>query len=66
VNKYRVLSKQHTIEKLTRTLVHELGPVETSRFLAIPQQRREESVQRHRQWQDGLNQEGFLNDVFGG
>ncbi len=53
------------IEKGTRILFKELGYADAIRFLAIPRGVREESVQRHRKWQKGLNEKIFFDQVFG-
>jgi hypothetical protein len=45
-------------------LMDKLGPVETSRFLAMERPKRKESVRRHRQWQEGLDEEMFLDGLF--
>lgn len=34
-------------------------------FLSMPRDNREESVERHRKWQESLDQKEFFNDVFG-
>ena len=47
------------------TLMEKLGPVETSRFLAMERPRRTESVKRHRHWQKTLDKDAFLAEVFG-
>jgi hypothetical protein len=46
-------------------LMQELGPVETNRFLSLPARERMESVRRHQKWQSALNNDVFLNEVFG-
>jgi hypothetical protein len=46
-------------------LMEKLGPVETSRFLAMDRPRRTESIKRHRKWQKSLDREAFLTEVFG-
>jgi hypothetical protein len=53
------------IRRALEALMAALGPVETLRFLALPRPRRLESVRRHRHWQAGLDQEQFLDQVFG-
>lgn len=53
------------LEKGTKVLFKELGYVNALRFLSIPRDVREESVQRHRKWQEGLHKDAFLDDVFG-
>lgn len=46
-------------------LMEKLGPIETSRFLSFPPQKRIESVKRHQKWQSELEKNEFFNDVFG-
>lgn len=53
------------IEKATEILFKELGYVNAIRFLSMPRDNREESVERHRKWQESLDQKEFFNDVFG-
>jgi hypothetical protein len=53
------------IEKGTKILFKELGYTDAIRFLAIPRDVREESVQRHRKWQKDLEKNIFLDEVFG-
>lgn len=57
--------EEQLITKAVEVLVKELGPVEASRFLALPRKKRVESVKRHRQWQAQLQQEEFFDRVFG-
>jgi hypothetical protein len=45
-------------------LVKVLGPVEATRFLRFSQQKRIESVKRHRDWQKHLDKEAFFDEVF--
>jgi hypothetical protein len=52
------------LHKAIAVLMEKLGPVETSRFLAMDRPRRMESVKRHRQWQRKLDQKEFLDTVF--
>lgn len=60
-----LLSEEKLVTKGVSALVQALGPVEASRFLALPPGRRTESVRRHRQWQARLAPKRFLEDVFG-
>ena len=46
-------------------LMEKLGPIETSRFLSFPPQKRIESVKRHQKWQSKLDKNKFLDDLFG-
>jgi hypothetical protein len=52
------------ITKAVDVLVKELGPVEASRFLALPKKKRFESVKRHRRWQAQLQRDEFFDRVF--
>lgn len=58
--------EEQLITKAVDVLVKELGPVEASRFLALPKKKRMESVKRHRQWQAQLQPGEFFDRVFGG
>jgi len=59
------LPEDEMIHRALDALMTALGPVETARFLALPRQRRLDSVKRHRQWQASLNKDQFFNQVFG-
>jgi hypothetical protein len=59
------LPEDKMIRRGLEALMAALGPVETVRFLTLPRQRRLESVRRHRQWQESLDQEQFFDQVFG-
>jgi len=61
----RYLTEDELIARALESLMESLGPVETARFLSLPRQERLESVQRHRLWQDTLEQEDFFDEVFG-
>ena len=61
----RYLAEEATIKKGVDVLVRELGPVEAMRFLNFPRERRQESVRRHRLWQDSLDKGCFFDEVFG-
>ncbi len=58
------LSDEDLIRKAAKILIEKLGEVEASRFLAMPQGKREESVVRHQRWQKTLDKETFFNDAF--
>ena len=45
-------------------LMEKLGPIETSRFLSFPPQKRMESVKRHQKWQSNLDKNKFFDDLF--
>ena len=57
--------EEQLITKAVDVLVKELGPVEASRFLALPKKKRIESVKRHRLWQAQLQPESFFDRIFG-
>lgn len=59
------LPENEMIRRALDALMTTLGPVETARFLALPRQRRLDSVKRHRQWQASLNKDQFFDQVFG-
>jgi hypothetical protein len=61
----RVYPEGKMIRRGLEALMAALGPVETVRFLTLPQRRRIESVRRHQQWQASLDQDWFFDQVFG-
>lgn len=62
--KVQYKTEEELIEKAVAILMRELGPVETNRFITLPQKKRVESVHRHRQWQKGLNKDEFFREIF--
>ena len=58
------LSDEDLIRKAATLLVDKLGEVEASRFFSMSQNKREESVKRHRIWQETLDKDTFFNNVF--
>lgn len=64
MNRAQYKTEEELVEKAVSILLKELGPVETSRFMTLPQKKRSESVRRHRDWQKGLNKEEFFRDIF--
>jgi hypothetical protein len=64
MSKYTVMNEEQLIEKAVQLLVREFGSVEASRFLAIPQRKREDSLKRHQGWQNGLDKDTFFDEVF--
>ena len=64
MSEHIVMNEEQLIKKAVQVLVREFGPVEASRFLSIPQRKREDSLKRHEIWQNGLNKEIFFNEVF--
>lgn len=65
MNTTQYLAEDVLIEKALTALMKAIGPAETMRFINLPRQHHLESVKRHRQWQETLNQEDFFNQVFG-
>lgn len=61
----RYLPEEELIRRGLAALMQNLGPVETARFLTLPRRPRVESVERHRRWQDGLDQTEFFAQIFG-
>jgi hypothetical protein len=61
----RYLSEDQLIKQAVEALMQSLGPVETTRFMALSRENRMESVARHRQWQQSLNRDAFLDEIFG-
>ncbi len=59
-----LMREDELIEKAVGILMRALGPVETSRFLALPPGKRSESVKRHRAWQAKLSEDEFYDVVF--
>jgi len=58
------IDEEQLVAKAVDVLVRELGPVEASRFLSLPKNKRIESVERHHQWQLQLDKEEFFNKLF--
>jgi len=61
----RYLAEDELIRRAIEVLMTHLGPMETARFLSLPQARRNESVRRHRLWQESLDKEQFFDQIFG-
>ena len=53
------------VRRAISALLRDLGPVEATWFLTLPQRRRMDSVTRHRLWQEGLDRGLFFDHVFG-
>ncbi len=58
------MSEEQLIRQATDALINNLGIMEATRFLAIKNQNRIESVERHRLWQSGLDKDEFFDEVF--
>lgn len=62
----KYMDEDVVIKKAIETLMRELGPVETVRFINMPKRKRLESVKRHREWQKHLDKEKFFDAVLAG
>ena len=60
----RYLPEEQLVQKALEVLMATLGPVETTRFLALAREGRLESVERHRRWQETLERNAFFDEVF--
>ncbi len=58
------LQEEELVRRAIAVLLRSLGPVETTRFLTLPRRAQVDSIQRHREWQETLDQESFLDEVF--
>lgn len=59
----RYLDDDLLVKKGITALMDRLGPVETDRFIALTNKNREESVKRHRRWQNNLVKESFIQEI---
>ena len=59
------IPEEKLFEKAIEVLMEKLGPAETRRFLSIAKPKRMDSVKRHRLWQSKLDEEKFLDEIFG-
>lgn len=64
MSEHTYLREEEMIHRAIQALLRDLGPVETTRFLTLPQRRRMDSVARHRLWQEGLDRDAFFHQVF--
>lgn len=65
MSEHTYLVEDEMIRRAIEALLRDLGPVETTRFLTLPQRRKIDSVTRHRRWQEGLDRDRFFDRVFG-
>ena len=65
MKEHTYLQEDEMVRRAIDALLRDLGPVEATRFLTLPQRRRMDSVARHRSWQDGLDRDRFFDQVFG-
>jgi len=60
-----LLDEEQLVKKAVTVLLEKLGPIESSRFLALPfSGGRLDSVRRHQRWQKELDKNKFFNQVF--
>ena len=59
----KYLDQKTVIERGVKALHRELGPVEARRFIALAKHKEEDSVTRHRKWQDSLDTEEFIAQI---
>ena len=59
--KYR--GDQELIEEGVDALYERLGPADARRFITLTHSAQDDSVQRHRRWQDNLDTEKFIKQV---
>ena len=59
------LQEEELVRRAIMALLRSLGPVEATRFLSMPRARLLDSVKRHREWQETLDQASFFDQVFG-
>ena len=64
MTKKAFLSEDQLIARAVNLLMERLGPVETSRFLSLPREKRIDSVKRHRLWQSRLAKDEFFTKIF--
>ena len=61
----RYMPEEQLIDQALKALTAVLGPIETMRFLTLPREKRVDSVESHRQWQESLDRDTFYAQVFG-
>lgn len=64
VETLQLIPEEKLIKLALQALLQALGPVEMTRFLALEQTNRIESVERHRQWQESLDRAEFYDQLF--
>ncbi len=58
------MEEEELLKQGIDVLMEKLGPIETSRFLSFPPQKRIESVKRHKNGNPKLNKKECLNYLF--
>lgn len=62
----KYMDEELVIQKGVDLLMNGLGPLEALRFLNMSSKKRVDSIKQHREWQSGLNEKQFLDDIFAG
>ena len=65
VNHVRYMPEEQLIHEALEALTAVLGPLETTRFLTLPREKRVDAIEQHRQWQETLDRDTFYDQVFG-
>jgi hypothetical protein len=65
VKALKAMDDDKVIEKGMHALHQALGPTGTRRFITLARPRGEDSVTRHRKWQEKLDKDVFFDKVFG-
>ena len=60
----KLMDGRDLIKKAVNVLMHELGPMEATRFLTLMSGKGRDSVKIHRRWQSKLNKDEFFKQVF--
>lgn len=60
----QMMPDKELTKKVTEILFRELGYSDAIRFLSLPKEQKMESVERHRNWQNTLDNDNFYNDIF--
>ena len=60
MSEHSVMNEEQLIEKAVQLLVREFGSVEASRFLAIPQHKRNDSLKRHQVLAERIGQRNIF------
>lgn len=61
----KCLDDDRVIERGINALHRVLGPAGTRRFIALARPHTEDSVTRHRKWQEKLDKDSFFREIFG-
>ena len=59
------MPEEAVVQRGVDALMAALGPIETARFLRLSRDRIVDYVEWHRHWQQTLDRDAFLEEVFG-